>query len=87
MAKKKLLEDIKPNPARFYRLPGDVMRDRRFGDAERLEILRAWRAEADGIRLAPQIETRSKNWKTACRPMRRIMPRNRRPIMAQSIRT
>ena len=35
MAKKKLLEDIKLRPARFYRLPGDVMRDRRFAD-------RAW---------------------------------------------
>jgi hypothetical protein len=42
MAKKKLFEDIKQNPARIYRTPGDVLRDRRFGDAERLEILRAW---------------------------------------------
>jgi len=55
MAKKKLLEDIKLNPARFYRLPGDVMRDRRFGDAERLEILGAWRANPGP--LAPQIES------------------------------
>jgi len=54
MAKKKLLEDIKFNPARFYRLPGDVMRDRRFSDAERLEILVAWRA--DSASLTPQIE-------------------------------
>ena len=46
MAKKKLLEDIKARPARFYRLPGDVMRDRRFGDVERLEILRAWLHDA-----------------------------------------
>lgn len=44
MAKKKLLEDIKMRPARFYRVPADVMRDRRFGDSERLEILRAWAA-------------------------------------------
>jgi hypothetical protein len=43
MAKKKLLEDIKRHPARIYRTPSDVLRDRRFGDAERLEILRAWR--------------------------------------------
>jgi hypothetical protein len=54
MAKKKLLEDIKMRPARFYRLPGDVMRDRRFGDAERMEILNAWLADAGP--LAPQIE-------------------------------
>jgi hypothetical protein len=55
MAKKKLLEDIKLNPARFYRLPGDVMRDRRFGDAERLEILGAWQANP-GV-LKAQIES------------------------------
>ena len=47
MAKRKLLEDIKARPARFYRVPGDVMRDRRFGDPERLESLRAWEAEGD----------------------------------------
>ena len=43
MTKKKLFDDIKHNPTRIYRTPGDVLRDRRFGDAERLEILRAWR--------------------------------------------
>jgi hypothetical protein len=43
MSKKKLFEDIKQNPARIYRAPGDVLRDRRFADAERLEILQAWR--------------------------------------------
>ncbi|HXL70577.1 MAG TPA: hypothetical protein VN935_04970 [Rhizomicrobium sp.] len=47
MAKRKFLEDIKARPGRFYRVPGDVMRDRRFGDFERLEILRAWAAEGD----------------------------------------
>ena len=47
MTKKKLLEDIKRHPARIYRAPSDVLRDRRFGDAERLEILRAWRDAMD----------------------------------------
>lgn len=47
MTKRKLLEDIKARPRRFYRVPGDVMRDRRFGDSERLEILQAWAAEGD----------------------------------------
>ncbi len=42
MAKKKLVEDMKQNPQRFYRAPADVVRDRRFSDAERLEILAAW---------------------------------------------
>ena len=50
MAKKKLLEDIKTHPSRFYRLPGDVVRDRRFDDGERLEILQAWISEADPLR-------------------------------------
>lgn len=48
MAKKKLLEDIKARPGRFYRVPADVMRDRRFDDVERLEILQAWAAEGEG---------------------------------------
>jgi hypothetical protein len=43
MTKKKLLEDIKQHPARIYRTPNDVLRDRRFSDDERLEILRSWR--------------------------------------------
>ena len=50
MAKKKLLEDIKAHPGRFYRAPGDVMRDRRFDDSERLEILKAWIGEAEDAR-------------------------------------
>jgi len=44
MAKKKLFTDIRQNPARFYRVPGDVLRDRRFDDAERISILKAWAA-------------------------------------------
>ena len=55
MAKRKLLEDIKARPGRFYRVPGDVMRDRRFTDPERLEILQAWAAEGDP-ELEPQIK-------------------------------
>ncbi len=34
MTKKKLLEDIRQNPARIYRTPSDVLRDRRFGDED-----------------------------------------------------
>jgi hypothetical protein len=51
MSKKRLFDDIKQNPSRIYRAPGDVLRDRRFADAERLEILRAWR---DGQAAAAQ---------------------------------
>ena len=47
MAKKKLLADIVNNPARFYRMPADVLRDRRFGDDERYAILTAWVAAND----------------------------------------
>ncbi len=42
MTKKKLIEDIVQEPLRFHRAPLDVMRDRRFNDEERLEILTAW---------------------------------------------
>jgi hypothetical protein len=47
MAKKRLLEDMLRNPARFYRNPADVLRDRRFEDGDRAEILRAWLAADD----------------------------------------
>lgn len=49
MAKKKLLDDIKAHPNRFYRLPGDVVRDRRFDDGERLQILKAWSGASDDL--------------------------------------
>jgi hypothetical protein len=45
MTKKKLLEDIVQDPVRFHRAPLDVVRDRRFSDAERLQILSAWERE------------------------------------------
>jgi hypothetical protein len=48
MSRKKLVEDIKQDPAHFYRQPSDVMRDRRFTDVERLEILSAWEDNAEG---------------------------------------
>jgi hypothetical protein len=47
MSRKKLVEDIKRDPAHFYRQPGDVIRDRRFTDVERLEILSAWEEMAE----------------------------------------
>jgi len=33
MTKKRLFDDIRQNPARIYRTPGDVLRDRRFDDS------------------------------------------------------
>ena len=42
MAKKQLLEGMCLEPTRFFRAPGDVLRDRRFSDSERYEILLAW---------------------------------------------
>ena len=56
MTKKKLLDDMLANPPRFYRSPGDVLRDRRLGDPDRLEILRAWRdGGADGAQQAGEL--------------------------------
>jgi hypothetical protein len=45
MTKRKLIEEIKINPQRYYRAPSDVNRDRRFSDEERLQILGAWERE------------------------------------------
>ncbi len=45
MTKKKLLADIVHDPSRFHRAPLDVVRDRRFSDQERLQILSAWERE------------------------------------------
>ena len=56
MSKQKLFEDIKLNPPRIYRAPADVLRDRRFVDAERLEILRAWRQSQPGEGLEAEID-------------------------------
>ena len=52
MAKTKLLEDIKADPTRFYHAPSDVVRDRRFSDQERLEILQAWERDARALAVA-----------------------------------
>src|ERR1700733_6778261 len=52
MAKTKLLEDIKADPSRFYPSPTDVVRDRRFSDPERLEILEAWERDARALSVA-----------------------------------
>ena len=49
MTKKKLLEEIKQDPARIYRAPADVMRDRRLGDGERLEVLKAWQDRDENV--------------------------------------
>lgn len=46
MAKKKLIDEIRADPARYYRMPADVIRDRRFSDEERMEILSAWERDA-----------------------------------------
>ncbi|HEY0107468.1 MAG TPA: hypothetical protein VGB91_15415 [Rhizomicrobium sp.] len=48
MTKKKLIADILHEPLRYHRAPLDVIRDRRFSDAERLEILSAWEREVRG---------------------------------------
>src|SRR5205085_5603762 len=42
MKKAKFLQDAKIEPARFYRNPLDIMRDRRLTDEDRLQIVAAW---------------------------------------------
>jgi hypothetical protein len=59
MTKKKLIEEIKLNPARYYRAPSDVNRDRRFNDEERLQILTAWERDVRSLPVddeAPDME-------------------------------
>jgi hypothetical protein len=46
MKKAKFLQDAKLDPARFYRNPSDVMRDRRLTDEDRREIIAAWERNA-----------------------------------------
>jgi hypothetical protein len=48
MVRKRLIEDVVENPSRFYRMPTDVLRDRRFDDLERARILDAWAEGVDG---------------------------------------
>ncbi len=59
MTRKKLIEDIKQQPARFYRVPSDVLRDRRFNDGEKLEILRAWPDGPDIDAVIADLQSRS----------------------------
>jgi hypothetical protein len=40
--REKFLEDAKADPARIYRSPNDVLRDRRLTVGDRREILAAW---------------------------------------------
>lgn len=67
MSRKKLVEDIKQDPAHFYRQPSDVMRDRRFTDAERLEILSAWEEVAGDEERARVREARQEMQKLSMR--------------------
>ena len=46
MKNAKFLQDAKNDPARYYRNPSDVIRDRRLTNADRLEILAAWERDA-----------------------------------------
>lgn len=48
MKKAKFVQDAKNDPARYYRNPSDVVRDRRLTHADRLEILAAWERDASG---------------------------------------
>ena len=56
MTKKKLLDDMLENPPRFYRSPGDILRDRRLADADRVQILCAWcESGSEGAEQAGQL--------------------------------
>jgi hypothetical protein len=46
MKKANFVQDAKLDPARYYRTPTDVIRDRRLTNKDRLEILAAWERTA-----------------------------------------
>jgi hypothetical protein len=46
MKKAKFVQDAKLDPAKYYRNPSDVIRDRRLTNKDRLEILAAWERDA-----------------------------------------
>lgn len=48
----KFIEEAKGDPARYYRQPSDVVRDRRLSNEERLAILDAWERDARALTVA-----------------------------------
>lgn len=46
--------EAKSNPTRYYRRPGEVIRDRRLTRDEKLEILEAWELEARELSVATE---------------------------------
>lgn len=46
--------EAKANPTRYYRRPGEVVRDRRLRIAEKLAILEAWELEARELSVASE---------------------------------
>lgn len=46
--------EAKNNPSRYYRRPGDVVRDRRLNRDEKLAILEAWELEARELSVASE---------------------------------
>jgi hypothetical protein len=53
--REKFLEDAKADPARFYRMPNDVLRDRRLTPGDRREILSAWQRLAQDGDAEPEL--------------------------------
>ena len=46
--------EAKANPTRYYRRPGEVVRDRRLNREEKLAILEAWEMEARELSVAAE---------------------------------
>ena len=49
----KFAAEAKANPTRYYRRPGEVVRDRRLSRQQKLAILEAWELEARTSGLEP----------------------------------
>jgi len=50
----KFAAEAKANPTRYYRRPGEVVRDRRLSRQQKLAILEAWELEARELAVASE---------------------------------
>jgi hypothetical protein len=54
MVAPRFVVEAKANPTRYYRRPGEVIRDRRLSRPEKLAILEAWELEARELAVASE---------------------------------
>jgi hypothetical protein len=76
MKKTKFVQDAKLDPARYYRNPSDVIRDRRLTNKDRLEILAAWERDARERREREELASNENNELERLQRLREELERN-----------